>query len=504
MGSVPIAGTTSLKPMPDESNAPSLVPPRTLKGFQDYLPTTAIARRRIIDAIVPVYESFGFLPLDTPVLEHLETLIGTGGEDTNKELFRLETPEEEPAAMRFDLTVPFARVVAQYGKEQKLLPFRRYHIGPVFRADKPGPGRFRQFTQCDIDVAGSSSIYIDAEIIAVMSQALQALGLSTDSASPRGFRININSRKLVDAFLDKAAIGQSGDEIRKSVLRVVDKLPKVGLKAIELELAAGRYDDSGAYIKGVGLATDQIQAISAFVQIKAGTRLEILEQVKAHVDSQEAIAEIEGLAEGLEALGVGETEAVFDPSLARGLDYYTGPIFEANLVNSPSFGSIMGGGRYDKLVSRFSELEIPGCGASIGVDRLMDALASVGGLEQSRSITQVLFLKLPKIPEIKLLKLASNLRAEGLSSQVYLMDGKCTFGSQLAFANENAIPIAVIIGEDEINGGTVTIKNLAAARKPISDEKDRAEYLKQNRQSNQVTVPEGDLLKTIRDMLSGD
>jgi histidyl-tRNA synthetase len=201
-----------------EKTASHLVDPATLKGFQDLLPEDMILRNRVVDKIRAVYERFGFVPLDTPVLEHLATLVGTGGEDINKELFRLKSPEGDTVAMRFDLTVPFARIVAQYADKIEL-PFRRYHIGPVFRADKPGPGRYRQFTQFDIDAAGSESVAVDAEIVAAMCGVMQSLGLQRSlDAGVQEYQVRVNNRKLLDAFL--GGCGVDDEQVRKHILRV--------------------------------------------------------------------------------------------------------------------------------------------------------------------------------------------------------------------------------------------------------------------------------------------
>ena len=329
-----------------------LVEPTTLKGFQDLLPDEMIARNRVVDTIRRVYEGFGFAPLDTPILEYLMTLVGTGGEETNKQLFRLESPEREPIAMRFDLTVPFARLIAQYPQELQL-PLRRYHIGPVFRADKPGPGRFRQFTQFDIDAAGSEAVAVDAEIVAAMSQVMRELGLD-NRPDEKDFRIRINNRKLVDALLEGTGIVD--EEIHKWVLRVVDKLDKVGDDNVRRELGDGRIDESGDPIKGVGLPPETIETVLSFIMVKGVSRCDTIERVIEVLPDSEitqvAVQEMRDLAACLESLGVSEDDAVFDPSLARGLDYYTGPVFEGVLLGAPEFGSIMGGGRYDQLVSR--------------------------------------------------------------------------------------------------------------------------------------------------------
>ncbi|MCX5757698.1 MAG: histidine--tRNA ligase, partial [Candidatus Hydrogenedentes bacterium] len=351
-----------------EQKAPK-VEARTVKGCQDLFPEDMIPRKKVIRAIEDVFEKYGFLPIETPALEHLETLLGAGGEETNKELFRLESPEGEPIALRFDMTVPFARLLAQYPDKLKT-PFRRYACGPVWRADKPGPGRFRQFTQFDIDAAGSESVAVDAEIVAIMTKVMR-----TRAVGVKDFTVLVNNRKVVDALL-------YGHNVRcparhRHVLRVVDKLAKVGLENVRLELGEGRIDESGDPIPGVKLDAETIDGLLAFLAIEADTRRGVVDAMAAALPPSEqttaALTEMEELASSLDALGVDEKYALFSPSLTRGLDYYTGPVFETILPNAPEFGAVMGGGRYNQLVARFLDEAIPCTGMSIGLDRLMAA-----------------------------------------------------------------------------------------------------------------------------------
>jgi histidyl-tRNA synthetase len=486
-----------------KTGLPGLVEPATLKGFQDLLPGEMIARNRVIEAIRGVYEKYGFEPIDTPALESLETLVGTGGEAINKELFRLESPEGDAIAMRFDLTVPFARIVAQYPEKVKL-PFRRYHIGPVFRADKPGPGRFRQFTQFDIDAAGSESVAADAEIIAAMAEALGTLGLRGADGAPR-FRVRVNNRKLVDALLEGCGIAEEAKQ--KHILRVVDKLRKVGLEEIVKELGPGRIDASGDPIAGVGLDGATIEQIVKFIGVKGADRRGVLEAVGEVLPqsetSRQAIAEMEELRGALDALGVGEAEAVFDPSLARGLDYYTGPIFEADLPGSPEFGSIMGGGRYDGLVTRFLDRKIPATGASIGLDRLMAVLGALGKIDAPSTVTQVLVVNLKWTETGALLALVKELREAGIAAELYLGEAKAGMKAQMSYANAKGIPVAVILGPDELANGTVAVKDLVEGKEKREGIEDHADYKKSGRVS-QVTVARGEMVATIRGMLAGE
>ncbi|MCG3198597.1 MAG: histidine--tRNA ligase [Candidatus Omnitrophica bacterium] len=477
-----------------------LVEPMTLKGFRDYLPEEMIARNRVVETIRRVYEKYGFVPIDTPVLEYLVTLIGTGGEETNKQLFRLESPESEPIAMRFDLTVPFARLIAQYPDKVKL-PFRRYHIGPVFRADKPGPGRYRQFTQFDIDAAGSDSVAVDAEVIAAMCEALGELGLSREDGAPE-YRIQVNSRKLMDALLEDG--GVLNPETQKHVLRVIDKLPKVGMENVRKELGPGRIDESGDPIRGVGLNSETIERLVTFVSSTGKSRLGVVEAVEALLAPSEtttrALAEMRELAACLDSLGVSESEAVFDPSLARGLDYYTGPIFEAVLPGVPQIGSIMGGGRYDQLAHRFLDGRIPATGASIGLDRLMDGLAAVGQGRAPLTNVQAFVVAMKGIPTQELLKVASELRGEGIPTEVFMGDPKAGMKDQLSHANAREIPVAIMLGPDELSAGKISVKNLIVGKEQREGIGDREGYVKAGK-VGQVTVARTELVGTVKQML---
>ncbi len=485
--------------------------PQTLKGFQDYLPEEMIARQSVIDKIRTVYERYGFVPVDTPILEYLVTLIGTGGEETNKEMFRLESAEREPIAMRFDLTVPFSRLIAQY--PQKIpLPFRRYHVGPVFRDDKPGPGRFRQFTQFDLDVAGCDSVAVDAEIIAAICDVMKEIGVDEEGV----FQVSVNNRKLFDALL--SGCDSQVMEKERHILRVVDKLKKVGIENIQKELGEGRIDESGDPIRGVGLPPQAIDRIIAFIShrlypsedgaSRAGRagrtgRGAVMEALAGQLPNSEiaklAIREMFDLAGHMESLKITEDQAIFDPALARGLDYYTGPIFEASWVAAPEFGSFMGGGRYNNLAGRFMTSPIPATGASIGIDRFMAALTHLGKTE-TRTTTQVLVVSLPGTPVDALLSLACMLRAQNIPTEIYFGALRENMRNQMAFANQRGIPVAVILGEDELKADTVSVKDLKVGMEKRVGLQDR-EAFRSAGKSGQMTVPRSQLIHTVQQML---
>ncbi|MBW3600202.1 MAG: histidine--tRNA ligase [Planctomycetes bacterium] len=499
-----MSSTAGNAPLPETSELNVEVRPQTLRGFQDLLPPDMLARDWVVARIKKVYERYGFQPLDTPVLESLAALVGTGGEETNKQLFRLKTPEGEPIAMRFDLTVPFARLIAQY-PEQLKLPFRRYHIGPVFRADDPAPGRFRQFTQLDIDAAGSSSVAVDAEMIAAMCEVLREIGLNNANVAagrPQEFLVKINNRKLVDALLEGCGIGEL--ERHKHVLRVVDKLDKVGLDEVRKELGEGRIDTSGDRIRGVGLSADVIDQIIAFVEIHEATREATLETLAARLPksdaSSAALAEMRELATCLDALAVSQRDAVFDPSLARGLDYYTGPVYEA-ILPAAKVGSVMGGGRYDGLIARFSEEPVPAAGVSVGLDRLIAGLQAAGKLQPADSSVQVLIVTMPGVPQPETLRLAAQLRQAEISTVAYFGQGKPRPRDQFSYANRYEIPVAVILGEDEVKRNVVSVKNLRLGEWLRRNITDNEEYRMRAREA-QVEVSRDQLIETVRKMLA--
>lgn len=476
----------------------SHIEPRVLKGFQDFLPEHQQVRRQIIYTLERIFAVFGFAPLETPAIEPLEVLLGPGGEAVNKEIFRLETPEGEPAGLRFDLTVPFARVVAQYPDRIKL-PFRRYAIGSVWRADKPGLGRYRQFVQCDADIAGAVSVAADAEIVALMCAIMRALHI------PR-YCVLISNRKLLDALL--ADCGIADTDRHKHVLRVIDKLAKVGLENVKLELGPGRIDESGDPIRGVGLTEEQINRILSLVAIQGDRRVDVIRKVTQFLPdsplSAEAIGELEEMAETLEALGISETEASFSVSLTRGLDYYTGFVFEMVLPEAPEFGSVMGGGRYNELVLRFSDRKIPCTGMSVGLDRLSSALIHHGVTAQPRMspYADVMIAQVGAIPKSAVLRVASMLREAGIRVTPYLgLTEQAKLKQQLSLANHYEIPVAVILAEAEWAQGQVLVKDLDLGKQEREGIAERQAYREAGK-AGQVTVSLSEVVATVKTRLA--
>ncbi len=472
------------------------VEPRLLRGFRDYLPAQMNARLKIISVIRTVYERYGFLPLETPAQEYRVTLTGYGDENT-KQIFAFKNPEEEDVALRFDLTVPLARVVAQY--PDLVLPFRRYQVAPVWRADKPDPGRFREFIQFDLDSVGSSSVAADVEILCAMHDVLQALGVER-------FKIRFSDRKVLNSLLDFAGIPHT---FSHKVFRVLDKLDKIGLDGIAQELTSGRVDVSGDKIPGLGLNSSQVNRIKKFLAIPQGRRQEVLSSLSAlftgTASADEAVEELKFICDSLDDLSMSEENIVLDLSIARGLDYYTGPVFEANLTDAPEFGSVFGGGRYDGLVERFLGKTIPAVGASIGVDRLFAAMEKLGLLEHTPSTAKVIVTVMEPSRIADYQRLTRDLRTAGVNTELYLGEEK-SLGKQLQYANRQEIPLAVIIGSDEFAKNQVTIKNLKLGaqlqdKKKSKDGKEREEWLRLSR-SVQVTMARSECVSQIQEILN--
>ena len=468
-----------------------IVEPRLLRGFRDYLPGQMNARLKMIDTIRAVYESYGFLPLDTPALEYHATLMGYG-EDNAKQIFEFDNPEEEHVALRFDLTAPLARVVAQY--PDLPLPFRRYQVGPVWRADKPDAGRFREFTQFDLDSVGTSSTAADTEILCGMYDTLRALGIEK-------FRIRFSDRNVLNSLLDFAGIPHSSSH---AVFRALDKLDKIGLEGITAELSTGRVDASGDKIRGLGLASVQIEKIKKFIALPRGTRKEVLASLgslfRDVASAAGALKGLEAICASLDALRIPDDLVALDQSIARGLDYYTGPVFEAMLTDAPEFGSVFGGGRYDGLVARFLGRNIPAVGAAIGVDRLLAAMMKLGLAGTNPATAQVLVTVMEPGKIIEYETLTRELRQAGIRTEMYLGDEK-GLTKQLAYANRQQIPLAVLIGSDEFVKGEVTIKNLRLGAQLPDKKTQREEWLKLSR-TVQASVPRGECVAFVRKALS--
>lgn len=466
------------------------VEPRLARGLRDLLPEQISARQRMIDTIRQVYELYGFVPLSTPAIEHLDVLSGSAGAEAQAGLFKVQGPDDEPLGLRFDLTVPLARVVAQYRDLPR--PFRRYQVASVWRADKPGPGRFREFTQFDLDSVGVESEIADTEILAAMCDTLSALGVD-------GYLVRFSSRTVLNLLLPYAGIPAAHGP---DVFRVLDKLEKIGLEKVKLELTAGYRDESGDVIPGLGLQAPQVEKVERFLAIRAERREDVLGQVRELFASLEgAAAAVDVLARisgHLRALGYADDRVAVDLSVARGLAYYTGPVFEAVLTGAPQFGSVFSGGRYDDLVLRFLGERVPATGASIGVDRLLAALVHLGRLRLRKSTAEVLVTAIDPALTTDYLEMAYELRRAGIPTELYLGTERGP-GRQVKHADRCDIPIALVYGGDEKARGVVALKDMAAGRQKSKEVADR-EAWRQTR-PGQREVPRAELVASVRALL---
>jgi histidyl-tRNA synthetase len=450
-----------------------------------------LARQRMIDAIRRVYELYGFVPLNTPAIEYVDVLSGSAGQEAQQSIFRVTNPEGEALGLRFDLTVPLARVIAQYNELPR--PFRRYQVSPVWRADKPDKGRFREFTQFDLDSVGTESELADTEIIAGMCDTLSALQVGR-------YLVRFSSRAVLNLLLDFAGIEHSQGV---DVFRVLDKLDKVGLDKVKLELMDGYKDESGDTIRGVGLTRDSVDRIERFLGVKGDARRDVIAQLRELFASVEGAAAqidvIERISNHLYALGYGDDRVALDLSIARGLAYYTGPVFEAILLDAPQFGSVFGGGRYDNLVMRFLGQPIPAVGASIGVDRLLAALTALQKVDTRKSTARVLVVNMDPSLTDDYLQMTWELRRAGVSTELYLGNAKGP-GKQLKYADYYDIPIALLYGSNEKQQGVVTLKDMVVGREKAKAVGDRREWLATR--SGQVVVPRAELVTAVRNLLT--
>lgn len=415
------------------------ITPRLLKGFRDYLPEVMIARRAMISTISEVFELYGFSPLDTPALEYSEILLGKYGDDAEKLLYRFRDNGDRDVCMRYDLTIPLARVTGM--NRQLPLPFKRYQIGTVWRAENPGRGRFREFSQCDADIVGSASLLADAELMALGSSILEALGLRA--------QIRINNRKVFRGLQELLGI-EEGTRM-DAVLRVVDKLPKVGEAGVRRELG-----------EDLGLAATLVDRVISFCMI-SGDNTAVLEQLSALLGSSEiglaGIAELRQVLTDATLLGVSADKLQLDPSIARGLDYYTGTVFETFLLDLDGFGSVMSGGRYDDLIGLYAGDQIPAVGLSVGLDRLLAGLLELGRLNARKSVTDVLVAIFAPEQQAYAMRIVRELRKSSICAEITL-DPSAKLRKQMKYADSLEIPIVIIAGPDEEGREEATLRDM--------------------------------------------
>ncbi|HEY1415444.1 MAG TPA: histidine--tRNA ligase [Caulobacteraceae bacterium] len=472
---------------------------RAVRGFQDRRADVLAAERRIVTAVSEVYESFGFELLETPAFEYADALgkFLPDAERPNAGVFALQDDDDQWMALRYDLTAPLARFVAENaGKLPK--PFRRYAFGAVWRDEKPGPGRYRQFVQCDADTVGSARPEADAEIIAMAVAGYAAAGL----ASSR-YVVRVNSRALLNGLMATQGVGDPGQ--RLAVLRAVDKLDRLGAAGVVDLLGAGRLDESGAFTKGAGLKPAAIDAVTAFISARRETRGETLDALAGLIcgsaEGASGLEELARIGQALAAMGVADSAAVIDPAVVRGLEYYTGAVFEAELVGdgdeAARLGSVGGGGRYDDLVARFTGEPMPATGFSFGVSRLAEALLASKLTERERTRGPVVVIAFEASRMADYFAAAAELRGAGIAAEVYL--GESGMRAQMKYADRRASPAAVIMGEDEIAAGQVTVKDLNLGRRLAEDVTDNRAWREDR--PGQVTAPRAELAATVRRIL---
>jgi histidyl-tRNA synthetase len=472
---------------------------RRPRGFVDRRGRDLAAERAIVEQVLAVYEAWGFERLETSAFEYADALgkFLPDQDRPNEGVFAQQDDDEQWMALRYDLTAPLARFVAE-NFDALPKPYRRCAAGPVWRNEKPGPGRFREFWQCDADTVGSASPAADAEMIAMACAAYEAVGLGAGDVA-----IRINTRRLLNGVLD--AIGAADHGVRLGVLRAVDKLDRLGADGVRLLLGAGRKDESGDFTKGAGLDAAQTDRVLAFVGAGRATRAETLaaleEVVGASEEGATGIAELRGIVAVLDALGVEQARAAIDPTVVRGLEYYTGAVFEAQLIGGAgeNFGSVGGGGRYDDLVSRFRGQPIPATGFSVGVSRLAAALADKRNAEVADPLIVVLPFDAGAMAAC--FGYAQDLRKAGLKAEVYL--GGSGPKAQLKYADKRDAAVAVIVGGDELAANSVTLKNLRAGADLAQRVTDREAYEKA-REGLQRTLPANELVQQTRTMIDAD
>jgi histidyl-tRNA synthetase len=419
-----------------------MIEPRTLQGFRDYLPASAIPRERLIDTARRVYRSYGFAPIDTPALEYLEILTGKGGEETDKQLYKFQDQGGRWVGLRFDLTVPLARFAAQHHHELGL-PFKRYHIAPVWRGERPQAGRYREFVQCDFDTIGTTAAAADIETALVIHDLLDALGVG-------GFSIRVNNRLVLNGLLERLALAEKAP----AILRVLDKLGKATRDEVAAEM-----------VRVAGIDAEQARQVLQLAELQ-GTDEHVLRQleplVAGNARGEEGVARLAELLAACRAAGIGPQRLRLDVSIARGLDYYTGTVYETFLDALPERGSVCSGGRYDNLAGLYTKEQLPGVGASLGLDRLLSALEDLGLVEKVATPAEVFVPFFDRERLHDYLRLAARLRAAGLRVEQYPEPKK--LGQQLKYADRRGFRLAVIVGGNEFSAGTCQLKDLAAAQ----------------------------------------
>jgi histidyl-tRNA synthetase len=485
------------------------------KGLRDTFAPDVLARRHMIDTIRGVYELYGFAPLETPAIEYLDAL-GKYLPDSDSPaggIFAFRDEDDSWLALRYDLTAPLSRIFSQRLGEIPV-PFRRYQVGLVWRNEKPDDDRFREFYQFDIDTVGTASMAADAEVCCVLSDAMEALGLEEN------YIVRVNNRKALNGVLEREG-SPLGEAASLAVLRAIDKFDRLGVEGVRQLLTVGRTDESGAFASGAHLTEDLVQRILDLLSVRGCSRSEACNRYEALVrgskEGEEGVEELREIDRFLKGARCADTDGkiieytekkvIFDPTVVRGLAYYTGPVFEVSLTfevtdkggHMHQFGSVAGGGRYDYLVERFLRRKVPATGASIGVDRLLAALAKLGRSAGSELAAPVVVTVQDKAYLLEYEKMAFDLRRAKVSAEMYLGDGGLT--KQLQYADERGAIVAVVAGSREFEAGQVSLKDLRLGRELSGKITQREEWAKD--QPAQRTFPRGEMVNEVRRILDG-
>ncbi|MEL6565961.1 MAG: histidine--tRNA ligase [Pseudomonadota bacterium] len=473
------------------------------KGFRDYFGTEVTERAEMLQKIAGVYHRYGFDALESSAVETVEALgkFLPDVDRPNEGVFAWQE-DDDWLALRYDMTAPLARVYAQHRNDLPN-PYRRFTMGPVWRNEKPGLGRFRQFYQCDADTVGTASMAADAEICAMLSDCLEAVGI------PRGdYVIRINNRKVLNGVMEAA--GLAGDDkagARGIVLRAIDKLDRLGPEGVRALLGPGRKDDSGDFTDGAGLSDDHAEIVMAFMAARAdgnaATVARLMTLVAGSDIGRKGVEELQEMEALLSSQGYGADRIIIDPSVVRGLGYYTGPVYEAELTfdvqnekgQTVQFGSVAGGGRYDDLVKRFTGQEVPATGISIGVDRLLAALKATGRIgTDAHGPVVVTVMDRDQMADYQ--SIVAELRNAGIRAEVYLGNPK-NFGNQLKYADKRGSPAAIIVGAEERDTGVVQIKDLILGSR-IAQTATHEEWAEN---PSQFEVPRDQMIAKLREIL---
>ncbi len=496
---------------PKSGKKPQKLKARMPRGLADRGPAEIAATRAMVETIRQTFERYGFDPVETPTFEYTDALgkFLPDQDRPNEGVFSFQDDDEQWISLRYDLTAPLARYVAE-NYQHLALPYRSYRQGYVYRNEKPGPGRFRQFMQFDADTVGSPSMAADAEMCMLAADTMEALGIKRGD-----YVVKVSNRKVLDGILEAIELGGDANAGRRlTVLRAIDKLDRLGFDAVRELLGPGRKDESGDFTKGAGLDETACDAVLGFLRVSTYNVSEMLDRQEALVSGSNAgvdgVAELRAIADLVAAAGYDDGRVRIDPSVVRGLEYYTGPVYEVELTfevmdekgRPVRFGSVGGGGRYDGLVSRFMGQPVPATGFSIGVSRLQAALTALGTLSSKPEPGPVVVTIMDRDNVPAYQRMVTELRNAGIRAELYLGNPKNNVGQQLKYADKRHSPCAVIQGSNERDAKQVIIRDLiAGAETAASSEADREDYLKKQAAA-QETVNEADLVDAVRKVLA--